>query len=86
MGTVRKPKQYRQREMLALKGYITAAEAAKLAGMSIYSIYRWIESERVKSMTVQKARYVLRKSLLDYLGPDLVRTLGLDTQPPGGAT
>lgn len=68
------------------KGFISASEAAKAIGKSIYTIYRWESEGRIKGMTIAEHRFVSIDSLIGYLGTDAAAMLGLITEAPPGVT
>ena len=73
----------KQVEMMREKGYVTCAVAAEKAGVSVFSIYRWVEDKKVTSVSVGRHLYVQYDSLLTYLGPDAAKALDL-VGPRGG--
>ena len=68
------------------KGFISASEAAKAVGKSIYTIYRWETEGRIKGMTVAEHRFVSVDSLVGYLGIEAASMLGLVNEAPTGVT
>lgn len=74
-----------QKEMMRQKGYIPAVEAAARAGLSLGRVYELLNEGKLKGMnvppdSVKPRRYVLASSLVDYLGPDAAKALGLVKQ------
>lgn len=59
----------KQKKMMADVGYITAAEAVKMAGMSKETLYRWARTGFIKSETIGRTVYFNRSSLKAVLGP-----------------
>ena len=76
-----KKKPASQKELMRAKGYIPVSEAAKRVGLSVWRIYELLNEERLKGMTVgggpHARRYVESKSLIDYMGPEASKALGL---------
>lgn len=74
-------KRVSQKELMRQKGYVTAAYAAKRAGMTVMRVYELMAGGHVKTVTVgqppKPRRYMLWSSFLAYLGPDGAKALGL---------
>lgn len=66
-----------QAELMAKKGYLSAAAAAKKVGRARYTIQRWVEQKHVDGMKVGSRIYVNIESLKGYLGHDAAAMLGL---------
>jgi len=67
----------KQSEAMATQGYMTAMEAAEKAGVNIATVYRWVEAEKIDGLKAGKHWYVKVQSLIDHLGPELAKALGL---------
>lgn len=63
--------------MMRAKGYITAAHAAELVGKTLGTVYNWIAAEKIEGLTVARARYVRLSSLVQHIGPEGAKALGL---------
>lgn len=64
-------------EAMKNAGYITASEAARAAGVTIQTIYKWIESGKVKGTKSADHWYVDAGSLVEYIGPIAAMAAGL---------
>lgn len=71
----------KERDLMAAKGFLPVAEVAKRTGKSVYAIYGWIESGRLKdSVKVDTHHYVLWSEVLTLYreeDPKAVELLGL---------
>ena len=65
---------------MAEQGYIPASEAAEALGVSVFTLYRWAGTNKVTGVKVGIHWFFERKSLLDYVGPQAAKLLGLDKQ------
>ena len=75
-----------QAEMMEEQGYLAAPVAARRAGVTVYTIYRWITAGKVVGTKVAGRRYVLKDSLADKLGPVGAAAAGLiSTEPAPGS-
>lgn len=66
-----------QAELMAKKGYLSAAAAGKKVGKARYTIQRWVETGKVEGTKVGDRIFVNFESLKKYLGADAVAVLGL---------
>ncbi len=64
-----------QAEMMARKGYMTAADAGRKIGRARYTVQRWVEEGKVEGMRVGARIYVNTESLRRYVG-DAASLLG----------
>jgi len=69
-------------ETMRSRGYIPASEAAGRIGVTVYSLYRWIEAGKVEGERVGSHWYVKADSIAACLGPHAAELLGL---PSGSA-
>lgn len=67
----------KQSEAMASRGYMTAMEAASKAGVNIATVYRWVEAKKVEGLKAGKHWYVKVNSVVDHLGPELSKAMGL---------
>lgn len=66
-----------QEEKMEAAGWITVTKAARAAGVTSPAVYDWIKTEKIKSTQVGGRHYVLKQSLIDYLGPIGAKAAGL---------
>jgi len=66
-----------QTEIMASKGYMLAAKAAKRIGYAPSSMYKLIGAGQVRELRIGRFRYVLISSLVSYLGEEAAAILGL---------
>ncbi len=66
-----------QAEMMEGEGYLPAAAAAEKAGVTVYTIYRWIKTGKIEATKVADRWYVKVSSLAAELGPVCARAAGL---------
>jgi hypothetical protein len=71
-----------QSQTMRGRGYISASEAARRAGVSPAAVHGWIEREQVKAVHVGRRCYVELVSLISYLGTDGADAMGFTN---GGA-
>jgi hypothetical protein len=69
--------------MMAAKGLLPATQMAARVGVSVFTIYRWVNEEKVKGMKMQGHWYVDRNSMIEYLGLEAANMLGLLGNQPG---
>ena len=58
-------------------GWLTVAKTAEAAGVTAAAVYDWIKAEKIASTQVGGRVYVLKKSLVNYLGPIGAKAAGL---------
>ena len=63
------------KEAMRQQGFITAAEAAKVAGMSIYSIYNWLNSGKIDGKRIARHWFVRVESLEAYVGEEAIKII-----------
>jgi hypothetical protein len=56
------------KQKMGAKGYVTAAEAGKLAGVSSMTVRRWGDRALVTSHRVNKSWFFLRASIVAFAG------------------
>lgn len=61
----------KQVEEMRAAGWISASDAATLAGVTIYSIYRWINQGKVDGKKLGDFWYISEESLKNRLGDGL---------------
>ncbi len=66
-----------QAEMMEQAGYLPAPVAARKAGVTVYTIYRWIKGQEIEATKVSDRWYVKVASLAEKLGPVCARAAGL---------
>ena len=66
-----------QAEMLKTQGWVTVSDAAKRIGRHVTTVYRLIETKQVQELRVGQSRYVRWVSLVQFLGPNAAKALGL---------
>jgi excisionase family DNA binding protein len=54
---------------MELRGFVTVVAAAKIAGVHRSTIYSWLEQNKIENSRLGGARYILRTSLEQFLGP-----------------
>jgi hypothetical protein len=62
-------------DALRKQGLIPASEAAKVAGVSIYTIYNWISGDKVRGRRVAEHWFVDYSSLEEFVGKDNLQAL-----------
>lgn len=71
----------KQADLMRMKGYITVAEAARRTGLSVYRIYELLDDGKLQGMNLgqppRPRRYVSAASLVEYIGPEGAKALGL---------
>lgn len=76
-----KEKVKTQKQILVENGYITANDAARVLGISRPRMYQMLESKAIEGIEIgvgdHKRQYVRKQDLIDKLGPDAARVLGL---------
>lgn len=55
-----------QRKKMADKGFVTAKEAAEQVGVSLTTMYSWLDNGVVKGRRIHRARYVRETDLEEY--------------------
>jgi len=76
----RPPYRAAERDALAAKGYVPAADAAAKVGKSTQTIYYWIAQKKIDGVRIGVHWYVRERSLIDYyklMDPKAVELLGL---------
>jgi len=66
-----------QVQLMAKRGYIPAMDAARRIGRHVTTIYELLKNDKLGGLKVGGSWYVQFGSLIDYLGPDAARALGL---------
>jgi len=70
-----------QEDLMAKKGYITAAEAARRIGVTVSRIYEWLDENKLEGCCIgtgeRPRRYVSSASLIACVGPEAAKALGL---------
>jgi excisionase family DNA binding protein len=70
-----------QAEMMRAQGYVTVKEAAARLGRSVPYVYDLLDNGKVHGVSSgagkHARRYVQWSSLVDYVGPEAARLLGL---------
>ena len=74
-STVRKPLQHAQEDRMRAQGYLTVAETARLAGVNRQSVNLWIAKGAIQHTRVGLRIYIVKASLVAYLGPDGAKAL-----------
>lgn len=64
-------------EIMLAKGYVPARAVAEKMGVHISGVYRLINEEKLEEVRVGTRRFVLIKSLIDYVGPEAAQLLGM---------
>lgn len=59
------------------RGLVPVSEAAKLAHVERSTIYRWIDADKIVAETTGLGVFVKRKTLIDHLGPEACKALGI---------
>jgi hypothetical protein len=63
------------RDALKKQGMISAREAARAAGVSVYTIYNWIKTSKVTGRRAAGHWWVSEESLAAHVGPDVLTSL-----------
>ncbi len=66
-----------QIEAMRARGLVTVSAAADLAHVARSTIYRWLEAGKLKSQETGLGIFVKRASLLEHLGPEACKALGI---------
>lgn len=66
-----------QKELMQEKGFIAAADAARILGRHISSVHRMFQTGKVEGMRVGIYLYIKKNSLVSYLTPQGAQELGL---------
>lgn len=66
-----------QPDALANRGYLLAADVAAKTRMHIGSVYRWCALGEVESVKLGNVRWIKITSLIDKLGVDAAKALGI---------
>ena len=71
----------KQKDLMRQKGYLAADEAAERIGCSTTTIYKLLDEGRLQGVSVgngpRARRYVASTSLIDYVGLDAAKAMGL---------
>lgn len=62
---------------LERKGYVTVKEAAERCQQAQSTVYRWLDTGAVEGLQVGRSRYVKLASLVEFIGKDAAKLLGL---------
>ena len=62
-------------------GYMTPTELAKVLGIHIGSVYRWLDEHKAETLELLNKRYVKRDSVVKIVGPKAAMILGLVAAP-----
>jgi excisionase family DNA binding protein len=57
------------------RGYITVADALRIAPVAVATMYRWLNEGKVRGVRVGGSRYIHKASLVAYLGTDTMEAL-----------
>jgi excisionase family DNA binding protein len=66
-----------QTDTLKDKGFVPAAEAARRTGVTVYTIYRWVNDKKIDGFQVATHWFVSLASLVKHLGPKAAEALGI---------
>jgi hypothetical protein len=66
-----------QEKLLAAKGYVTASYVAEKLGRRLPSVYQMATAGKVESIRIGRAWYIKLTSLIEFVGPEAARLLGL---------
>ena len=66
-----------QEKRLFEQGYVTVAYTAELLSVHIATVHRYIQSEKVKATQIGNKYYIKLDSIVEYLGPEASKLLGL---------
>ena len=70
-----KPLKRAQEDRMREQGFLSVAETARLAGVNRQTVNLWIAKGAITSTNVGLRVYVIRASLVTYLGPDGAKAL-----------
>ena len=66
-----------QAEMMRNRGYITAQEVFKRTGIPVAQVYKLLKDGRLTGIDIASRHYVLYTSLVEYIGVEAARVIGL---------
>jgi len=77
MNTNVNAKRLPQVEMMREKGYVSVSDASNRAGVTVFTIYRWVSAGKVEGLLVGRHWYVQLDSLIKYVGPKAAALLDM---------
>lgn len=66
-----------QEEKMGTSGYVTVARCAEMMGVHFATVHRNLDDKKIHGCKVGGRQYVLVESIVEYLGEEASRALGI---------